>query len=112
MKPGFSLEQYMKEVAGKLRQHEAERIRGDLTLLEELENTTDLALLRKWGWISSIIGAGVAFIAMPFVIGLLQHFLPDWIGSLLWATTKVAMGLSLLMFGMSVYFTIGPNSEK
>lgn len=106
------LEHYLKEVATRLRQHEAERIRGDLALLEELEHTTDMTLLRKWGWISSIIGAIGSFVAFPLLLGVIQHFLPEWLGNTLWTIAKVAMGLSLLMFAASVYFTIGPQSEK
>lgn len=103
---GFSKERYLKEVAQKLRQVEAERIRGDLIKLEELEHTTDATLLRKWGWISAIVGAIFSFFILPLIIGLVQHFLSEWLSQFLWAIAKVSMGMSLLMFAASVYITI------
>lgn len=102
----FSFDKYIKEVASKLRRYEAERIRGDLARLEELEHTTDLTLVRKWGWVSAIVGAGFSFILLPFITGIVQHYVPDWVGTLLWSIVKVSMGMTLLMLGVTIYFTI------
>jgi len=41
-----------------------------------------------------------------------QHYVPDWIGTLLWSVIKVSMGMTLLMLGVTIYFTIGPNSDR
>lgn len=112
MKPKFSLEEYLIEVAKRLRQHEAERARGNLTQLEELEHTTDATLLRKWGWLSTIIGAVFSFLLLPFVLGIIQPFVPEMLSLFLWAVVKVSMGMSLLMLAVSIYFTIGYQSEK
>ena len=105
------VDSYAKRLAVRLRQLEAERARGNLAQLEELEHTTDITLLKKWGWITTMAGAGVSFIALPFIIGVVQHFLPEIICQFLWAFVKLAMGMSLLMFAASIYFTIGPHSE-
>ena len=111
MKPGTQLQQYLSEVAKKLRQHEANRARGDIGSLEALEHTTDATLLRKWGWVSTIVGAGFAFLVMPLTIGLIQRYVPEWLNLLLWAVAKTSMGMSMLMFAASVYFTVGLNSD-
>ncbi len=111
LKQGFSLKLYLIEVAKLLRQHEAERARGDLATLEALEHTTDATLLRKWGWISTIVGAGFAFLVLPLTIGLIQRHIPEWLNLLLWAVAKTSMGMSMLMFAASVYFTVGLNSD-
>ena len=111
MKDGFSLELYLKEVVKRLRRHEAEMARGDIGRLEELEQTTDSTLLRKWGWISTLCGAFFSFVLLPFTIGVVQPFLPEWGNSLLWAIAKVSMGMSLLMLLASIYFTVGLNSN-
>lgn len=112
MSQGFSLDNYLKEVAGRLRQAEAERARGDLARLEELEHTSDMTLVKKWGWISVIVGAGFCFVLFPFVVGILQHYVPDWVGTFLWSVIKVSMGMTLLMLGVTIYFTIGPYSDR
>ncbi len=108
----FSGKEYLKEVAKVLRQREAETARGDLARLEYLENTTDEMLLRKWGWISTIVGAIASFFLLPLFIGLIQHFLPEWLSLLLWSLAKVSMGICLLMFAVTIYFTIGFGAEK
>ncbi len=112
MSQGFSIDKYLKEVAGRLRQAEAERARGDLARLEELEHTSDMTLVKKWGWISVIVGAAFSFVVLPFIVGIAQHYVPDWIGTLLWSVIKVSMGMTLLMLGVTIYFTIGPNSDR
>lgn len=111
MSKEFSLDQYIHDMASYLRKYEAERLRGNLTQLEDLENTSDTALLRKWAWISSICGALFSFFGMPLLLGLLQSLLPFYVGQFLWAFVKVSMGMSLLMFAASIYFTIGMSSE-
>lgn len=111
LKEGFSLDLYLKEVVKRLRRHEAEMARGDISRLEELEQTTDSTILRKWGWISTLTGAFFSFIILPFTIGVVQAFLPEWGSNLLWAIAKVSMGLSLLMLLASIYFTLGLNSN-
>ncbi len=111
MKQEFSFKQYLKDVASQLRQHEAERARGDLHCLEDLEHTTDATLLRKWGWISTIVGTAFSFLVLPLAIGLIQRHIPEWLNLLLWAVAKTSMGMSMLMFAASVYFTVGLQSD-
>lgn len=112
MKQGFSFKPYLHDVAQKLRQHESERARGNLSLLEHVEHTSDETLLRKWGWISTIVGAIFSFLVMPFAISILQPFVPELFDKILWAVAKVSMGMSLLMFAASIYFTIGLDSDN
>ncbi len=111
MKEGFSFQLYLKDVAVILRKHEAEKVRGDLKCLENLEHTTDATLLRKWGWISTIVGTIFSFLVLPIIIGLIQRHIPDWLNLLLWAIAKTSMGMSMLMFAASVYFTVGLRSD-
>jgi hypothetical protein len=107
LKQEFSLKQYLHDAARILRQHESERVRGNLEALEQIEHTPDAILLRKWGWISTLVGAVLSFFIMPCFLGILQHMVPPLVAGLLWALTKVFMGLSLLMMAASIYFTIG-----
>ncbi len=106
MKPSPRLKQYLHEVAQKLRQHECERARGNLAVLESIEHTTDASLLRKWGWISTFVGAIFAFFVMPLAITIFQPFVSGPIDNMLWAVAKVSMAMALLMFGASIYFTL------
>ena len=108
----FSLDQYIKDAAIFLRKYEAERLRGNIAQLEDLENTSDIALVRKWAWISAICGALFSFLAMPLLLGLVQSLLPFMLTQFLWAFVKVSMGMSLLMFAAAIYFTIGMSSER
>lgn len=103
--PG-STEKYLKEVALWLRSKEAERARGNPAALEELELTNDSTLLRKWSWISAMSGAAFSFLILPLLLGLLHSLLPEIVDKFLWAIAKVCMGLSLLMFLTSFYFTV------
>ena len=112
MKPEFSFKQYLPVLAQKLRRYECERARGNLNALENIEQPRDEALLQKWGWISTIGAVVVAFFVMPFVTGVLQSFLPALISNFFWAVTKGLMGMSLIMVGLSIYFTIGQHSDK
>lgn len=111
MNQKFSLDEYLKEVVKVLRQKEAEMARGNIAKLEDLEQTTDATLLRKWGWISTLLGAGFSFLILPFSIGILQTFVPEWASLLLWSIAKVSMAMSLLMLGASIYFTVCLKSD-
>lgn len=101
----------MHIVAAKLRKIECERARGNLALLEQVEQTPDASLLQKWGWITTICLSLLSFFGMPLFIGVVQSFLPAALASLVWTVTKGLMGMSLLMFAFSIYFTIGFKSD-
>ncbi|MBX9685930.1 MAG: hypothetical protein K2X27_04460 [Candidatus Obscuribacterales bacterium] len=111
MKANLSKEEYFKLLATRLRQIEAERARGDMAKLEDLEQTTDATLLRKWTLVSAIVGAAGSFFLMPLLISVVQPFIPEWADTLLWSIAKVSMGLALLMFGAAIYFTLGMNQD-
>lgn len=102
---------YLREIVRRLRQKEAEKARGDLEKLDELEQIQDNILLRKWAWISTIYGAIFSFLLVPLLISVLQPFLPDFLNSCLWIIAKVSMAISLLMFGTAIYFTINENID-
>ena len=100
-----SNQRYLKAIAAKLRRKEAEQARGDLSRLQELDQTQDIALLRKWAWVSTIYGAIFSFIGIPMIITVAQPFLSEMLSNFIWIFAKIAMALSMLMFGTSIYFT-------
>lgn len=98
-------QRYLKTIAAKLRQKEAEKSRGDLSKLQELDQTQDIAILRKWAWISTIYGAIFSFFGIPLIIMVVQPFLPEMLCTFIWCFAKVSMAVSMLMFGTSIYLT-------
>lgn len=106
MNQKFSMQTYIGRVAGELRRREAEMHRGNIARLEALEQTSDRGLICKWGWISSACGAVFSFLVLPIFIGIFQSLVPGWACLLLWSFAKVSMALVLLMFLVSLYFTI------
>lgn len=97
---------YLREIARRLRQFEAEKARGDLSKLEELDQLPDIILLRKWAWMCSIVFCGFAFLAMPLIISIFQPFMPEGLNTFVWAFAKTAMATALLLLGTTVYLTI------
>lgn len=100
-----SNQHYLKAIAAKLRRNEAEKARGDLGKLEELDQTQDLALLRKWAWVITIYGVLFSFVGVPLIIMVVQPFLSEWLSTLIWSFAKASMAISMLMFGTAIYFT-------
>ena len=100
-----STNRYLQKIAARLRQKEAENARGDLNKLEQLDQTQDAALLRKWVWIYSIYFAIFSFIVVPLLITVFQRWLPEMVNTLVWIFAKLTMALSLFLFGTAIYFT-------
>lgn len=100
-----STQHYLKRIAAKLRQREAEKARGDILKLQELDQTQDIAILRKWAWIFAIYGALFSFIAIPLAITMFQPFLPEALSNFIWFFAKSSMAISMLLFGTAIYCT-------
>lgn len=100
-----STQHYLKAIASKLRKREAEKARGDILKLQELDQTQDIAILRKWAWVSAIYGALFSFVGIPLAITVFQPFLPDMLSTFVWIFAKTSMALSMLMFGTAIYLT-------
>jgi hypothetical protein len=102
----FSLARYKREVAAYIREKQAHMARGQLPALQALESRSDDELLQRWAWTSAISGAIFSFLFAPLALSLLHNLVPYLLVKLLWAVTQVCMGLTLLMFGVAVYFTM------
>lgn len=107
----FSLQTYKQEIIKFIREKEAEMSRGNISKLEALEKSTDEILLKKWAWLSAIVGVIFSFIFLPFLISIMHMFLPAVLLQVLWFCTRACMGMSLLMFGAATYFTIIKSSD-
>jgi hypothetical protein len=96
---------YCTKVAAYLRAREANLLRGKPDLLQSLDETTDLDLLKKWSWLSTIVGALVSCLAFPLALNVLHIIAPPIIMQLLVSIMKVCMGLTFAMFALAAYFT-------
>lgn len=101
-----SLEEYKALVVGFLRDIEARGAAGDRRKLEELKLASDDDLLRKWLWLASIVGGIAFFMAGPFLLGLLAHFLPFFIMPILWTVVKLGMGMVVITSVLAIYLTV------
>lgn len=101
-----SIKDYLDTVATHLRQREAHMRRGDLAKLDALEEITDEDLLRKWSWMSAIAGLGVCFFIVPFVLSIINRYLPSILAHLLWSIVLVSMLVVMGMFGAAIYLTV------
>ena len=97
-------EDYCKKVAIYLRAREANFLRGRPEQLEQLDQLTDLDLLKKWSWMSAIVG-GIGCVAGMLLVSVLSSLLPVIVTQLLWALEKVALGLVCFMIALAAYFT-------
>jgi uncharacterized membrane protein len=93
----------------RLRQHEANKLRGDVAKLQDLEEMTDEELLKKWSWMCSIAGLIVCYFIVPFVLSIINRFLPAILAHLLWAVALASMFAVMAMFGCAIYLTVKPK---
>lgn len=105
------IDDYSTRVAARLREREANSMRGQPEQLRQLELTTDLDLLKKYSWTAAIIAAGVTFIAAPLAASVFRLFLPQILIQLLWAVVKLGMAFSCILFGLAAYFTFWKENE-
>jgi hypothetical protein len=96
---------YCKQVAAYLRAREANLLRGRREELQQLDQMSDLDLLKKWAWMSAIVGGIVSCGGLPLALILLHSLLPMILLQILWAVTKVAIGMTCAMFALAIYFT-------
>lgn len=96
---------YCKQVADYLRAREANVLRGQPARLQQLDQITDLDLLKKWSWMSAIVGAIVTFAGMPLGLMIVKIFMPALIMNVLWLLTKFCMAVSCALFALAAYFT-------
>jgi hypothetical protein len=106
------IDSYSAKAAIHLRAQEADALRGQPERLHELELVTDLDLLKKYAWRTSIMAAIACFFAAPLVVSILQTFLPGILVHLLWFLVKLGMALTCCLFGLAAYYTFGPGSDS
>ncbi len=106
-----NIDSYVKQVSAFLREREANIRRGQPQNLQLLDQMTDLDLIKKWSWMSSIVGSLVSFAALPLAAMVLGSFLPVLLNHFVWAVIKVCMGLSCVMFAVAAYFTFFQISD-
>lgn len=104
--------EYCRLVANYLRGREANLLRGQREGLDQLDQLTDVDLLRKWSWTSAIIGGIVAFAVMPIVLMVLHSLIPVILMQFLWAFTKVTWGLACAMFALAAFFTFFMSADN
>ena len=104
-----SIKEYLNMVAMRLRQREAHMRRGNVAKLEDLEETSDEELLKKWSWMSAIAGLIVCFFIVPFVLSIINRFLPPILAHLLWSLALVSMVVVMAMFAAAIYLTVKPK---
>jgi hypothetical protein len=103
---------YIKRVASTVRAREADILRGNPDALAALERRSDVEVVTRWAWTSAIMGAIAAFLIAPFVLSILNRFLPTIIYELLWLLLKLGMGCVVLMFAAAAWLTFKPISES
>jgi hypothetical protein len=84
---------------------EISKASDDISRLEEIENTSDQALIAKWLWKMSIILTVPAFVLVPFIIPSLANILPPAIYEIVWFISKLFMAMVLIMLGLALYLT-------
>ena len=99
---------YLKQVAGCLRQKEANALRGQAEKLEELERQTDLILVVRWAWTAGIVGLVSVFLCGTLGVSIISPFVPHIVSTLLWTILKVSMGCVALMLLAAVWLTFKP----
>ncbi len=93
-------------MAKQLRVLEIRRAKGDAEKIQQINFSPDDELIRKWLWVVAIVGAPSAFIAMPFIVSLLQPFLFPWLAASLWIFAKAVMVFVFLIFIVAAVFTL------
>jgi len=88
-----------------LRKCERARAKGDADLIREAQEMSDGQIVRKWMWLTAVVGAPVCFLVVPFVLSLISAFLWQPLAVFLWNIARVAMGLVFINFLLAIYFT-------
>ncbi|MFA6211987.1 MAG: hypothetical protein WCT03_24495 [Candidatus Obscuribacterales bacterium] len=106
MKELPDLSQYKSRLLVLIREQEARKALGDVEKLEELAETSDDFLLKKYIWTICLLGGPAAFVAMPLLLCVLGIFTPAPVMEFFWFFTKVGMAIVLLVFCLAVFFTL------
>lgn len=88
-----------------LRAFEIKRAGGNMQRLDEIADYNDDEVLRRGLWMASIVGGPVVYLVIPFVLSIVQTFLPPALTAFLWTFLKVLMALVFATFLLAVYFT-------
>jgi hypothetical protein len=102
---------YIKQIAAKLRAKQADVLRGQPELLDRLEHQTDSELVTRWAWTAFIVGAIATFVGCPIILAILQRWTPMGLFNLLWMFVKMGMGCVVLMFAAALWLTFNAPSE-
>lgn len=106
MKELPDLSQYKSQLLVLIRQQEARKALGDVEKLEELAQTSDDFLLKKYIWTICLLGGPAVFVAMPLLLSVLGIFTPAPVMDFFWFFTKVVMAIVLVVFCLAVFFTL------
>jgi len=97
---------YRGKLIAHIRRREAMKFRGDQEALDELAQTPDEFLIKKWLWTMCFIGGPGIFVGAPLLLCVLGIFTPAPIMDVLWVVTKILMALVLLTFSLMVFITL------
>ena len=106
-----SLLEYKSLLAAKLRLHDTLQAGDDADKLHDLSKQTDDDILWKYSWVLCLTAAPVCFLVVPFIIGLLQGFLPPLISAILWTIAKLAMAAVFLLFLATAFYTFRKSRD-
>ncbi len=105
MSDAKTIEKYRTKVVSRLRSHELKKAQGDEDRLREIQSMPDGELLRKWMWLTVIVGGPICFVAVPFVLIILATFVWRPLVDVLWDVARLAMGMVFILFLLAIYFT-------
>ncbi len=92
-------------LSGRLREYDQRRANGDPARMQEVTFASDDEIIRRWLWIVTIIGGPACYLAVPFVISILQPFLWVPLAAALWIIAKCSMVIVFLLFLLAIYYT-------
>jgi hypothetical protein len=94
-----------------LRIREMQTARGDVPRLAHIEALTDEELVRKWMWLTTIVGGPICFIVVPFALSLVTSFVPHFFLEILWDVDRIVMALIFGLFLLLAYVTLRQSHQ-
>lgn len=89
-----------------IRSREARQAGSDVARLEELENSSDLYLLKRFAWTVIMYAAPITFLALPFAYNSFGAMLGEW-QPFVWYLLQFTMVAVFLLLALTIYLTFG-----
>jgi hypothetical protein len=101
---------FKEYLASRLRRIEEWRAKSDIAKINEINFASDDEIIRRWLWVAAITSAPVAYLAVPFLISVMQPFLLPQLVVGLWIAAKTVMALVFVVFLGATLFTLKSTS--